>query len=178
MARNSDDEMDGSKSASRSASPEQKRGRSPSRSQSRSPSRSQSRGSKGSRGSRSRSRSRSRSEAGSRNGRSGGDGESGGKVTLTMDLENDDAAFILGRGGATKRKIARVSGADIDLDEKSLVVTMAGTRDQCEKAGDYISFIKQQRVGPVTIDTSELRDDFTAYTVPGSCIGASPSLAL
>ncbi|KAJ1457656.1 hypothetical protein M885DRAFT_514672 [Pelagophyceae sp. CCMP2097] len=88
-----------------------------------------------------------------------------------MDVDKDDAAFVLGRGGATKRKVARVSGAEIELDEKTLTVTVQGSKSQCSKAEDYINFIRQQRVGPVAIDATEVRDDFTAYPVPSDCIG-------
>ena len=42
---------------------------------------------------------------------------------------------------------------------------------QCDCAVDYINFVKQQRVGPVTIDMERSRGDFTGYTVPGDCIG-------
>ena len=112
--------------------------------------------------SKSRSRSRSRS-------RGGGGGN--GRLTKVIDIAKDDAAFVLGRGGATKRKIARVSGADIELDEHALTITLNGTEKQCNHAIDYIDFIKQQRVGPVTIDMERSRGDFTGYTVPGDCIG-------
>ncbi|CAH0378776.1 unnamed protein product [Pelagomonas calceolata] len=114
--------------------------------------------------SRSKSRSRSRS-------RSRGGGNNNGRLTKVVDIAKDDAAFVLGRGGATKRKIARVSGADIELDEHALTITLNGTESQCNHAIDYIDFIKQQRVGPVTIDTERSRGDYTAYTVPGDCIG-------
>ena len=67
--------------------------------------------------SRSSSRSRSRSRGGGGNGR----------LTKVVDIAKDDAAFVLGRGGATKRKIARVSGADIELDEHALTITLNGT---------------------------------------------------
>jgi polyribonucleotide nucleotidyltransferase len=93
-----------------------------------------------------------------------------------QDVDKDDAAFVLGRGGATKRKVARVSGAEIELDEKTLTVTVQGSKSQCSKAEDYINFIRQQRVGPVAIDATEVRDDFTAYPVPSDCIGAQPRL--
>ena len=112
--------------------------------------------------SRSKSRSRSRSRGG---------GNNNGRLTKVIDIAKDDAAFVLGRGGATKRKIARVSGADIELDEHALTITLNGTEQQCNHAIDYIDFIKQQRVGPVTIDTERSRGDYTAYTVPGDCIG-------
>ena len=109
----------------------------------------------------SRSRSRSRSPA----------RENQERVTKVIDIATDDAAFVLGRGGATKRKISRVSGANIELDEHALTITLNGTEKQCNHAIDYIDFIKQQRVGPVTIDMERSRGDFTGYTVPGDCIG-------
>ena len=45
-----------------------------------------------------------------------------------------------------------MSGANIELDEHALTITLNGTEKQCNHAIDYIDFIKQQRVGPVTID--------------------------
>ena len=82
------------------------------------------------------------------------------RVTKVIDIATDDAAFVLGRGGATKRKIARVSGANIELDEHALTITLNGTEKQCNHAIDYIDFIKQQRVGPVTIDMERSRGDY------------------
>ena len=52
-----------------------------------------------------------------------------------------------------------------------MTITITGTEEQCDHACDYIDFIKQQRVGPVTIDLEAKRSDFSAYTVPGDCIG-------
>lgn len=106
-----------------------------------------------------------------RNDRSDRREDSREKVTETMKVNNDDAAFVLGRGGATKRKIARVSGAEIDLDEHTLTITMTGTRKQTEAARDYISFVTQQRVGPVSVDDPHRREDFSAMGVPPDCIG-------
>jgi len=42
-----------------------------------------------------------------------------------MDIKNDDAAFVLGKLGATKRKIERVSGARLELDDDKLEVFIA-----------------------------------------------------
>ena len=117
--------------------------------------------------SKSRSRSRSKSRSRSRSAKK----EPQERVTKVIDIATDDAAFVLGRGGATKRKIARVSGANIELDEHSLTITLNGTDSECNRAIDYIDFIKQQRVGPVTIDVERSRGDFTGYIVPGDCIG-------
>jgi hypothetical protein len=44
----------------------------------------------------------------------------------TMPIGKDDAAFVLGRNGSTKKKIARVCGADLDLNEHDLVLEIFG----------------------------------------------------
>lgn len=85
-------------------------------------------------------------------------------------MQNDDAAFILGRGGATKQKIARVCGADLDLDERDNKITIRGTRSQRKQAKDYISYVMQQRTGAVQIDIDEVRDDLTVIRVPENCV--------
>ena len=41
-----------------------------------------------------------------------------------LKVSNEDAAFVLGKGGGTKRKIERVSGAQLSLDEKTLALTL------------------------------------------------------
>ena len=78
------------------------------------------------------------------------DGEDRERIQKVIEVDKDDAAFVLGRGGSTKRKIARVAGAEIELDEHALTITISGFKDQCLHAIDYIDFIRQQRVGPVT----------------------------
>ena len=35
----------------------------------------------------------------------------------TIDVSDEDAAFVLGRCGSTKRKLARVSGARLELHD-------------------------------------------------------------
>ena len=127
----------------------------------------------------SRSRSRSKSNGkedkmddGDRRSRSNDKyDESRERVTKVIEVDKDDAAFVLGRGGSTKRKIARVAGAEIELDEHALTITLSGNKEQCLHGIDYIDFIRQQRVGPVTINMESERNDFTAYTVPSDCIG-------
>jgi len=56
----------------------------------------------------------------------------------TLKISNDDAAFILGKNGKTKEKIARVSGADLELFEHSLTLEIRGTeleRRRAKKCG-------------------------------------------
>jgi len=50
-----------------------------------------------------------------------------------VQVGQDDAAFVLGRGGSTKKKIARVCGAELDLNERDLVIEIYGTDPQREK---------------------------------------------
>jgi len=92
-------------------------------------------------------------------------------VERTLDVDKDDAAFILGRGGSTKKKIAKVAGCEIDLEERDSTICLRGTEKECDRAEDYLDFVKQQRLGPVTINLDRKRDDFTAYRVPEDCIG-------
>lgn len=40
---------------------------------------------------------------------------------IAASVSQDDAAFVLGKNGSTKKKIARVCGADLDLNENDLV---------------------------------------------------------
>ena len=60
------------------------------------------------------------------------------EITRVIDVDKDDAPFILGRGGATKRKVARVSCTEIELDEHTLTITIVGKRDDCDRAQDYL----------------------------------------
>jgi len=48
----------------------------------------------------------------------------------TMKISDDDAAFILGKGGKTKEKVSRVSGAEIELFERDLILEIRGTKIQ------------------------------------------------
>lgn len=89
-----------------------------------------------------------------------------------MPISKEDAAFVLGKGGTTKKKIARVCGAELDLDERDLVLEIYGTEIQRQRARNYVEFVTQQRVGPVHIDTSQhARDDLTVVDVPEECVG-------
>lgn len=52
----------------------------------------------------------------------------------TIKITDDDAAFILGKGGKTKEKLARVSRAEIELFERDLVLEIRGTKIQRKRA--------------------------------------------
>jgi len=76
-----------------------------------------------------------------------------------MELTNDDAAFILGKGGRTKEKIARVAKATIDLPARSLTLQISGPHEACRKAKKYVRCVMAQRIGAVTIEDYELDED-------------------
>ena len=53
----------------------------------------------------------------------------------TMKITDDDAAFILGKGGKTKEKIARVSEAEIALFERDLILEFRAARCSAAEQG-------------------------------------------
>jgi hypothetical protein len=53
-----------------------------------------------------------------------------------------DSAFIIGRQGACKMKIARASGAKLDLRDGRLTIT--GTPAERKRARKYVNLVKQQ----------------------------------
>jgi len=87
-----------------------------------------------------------------------------------MNLGQDDVAFVLGRGGSTKQKIARVSGARLELDDTGKLEIFGKPLNR-QRARDYVNLVLAQRVGPVFIDFASGRDDLTAVDVPSDCVG-------
>jgi len=91
-----------------------------------------------------------------------------------MTISDADAAFILGKGGKTKEKIARVSKVHLDLQERNheAVLEIKGTEKLRKRARKYIKCVMAQRVGPVEVDPDEDDDDdLTIISVPTECIG-------
>jgi len=122
--------------------------------------------------SRSRSR-RSDSRAGS--GEEGGDGRPPKKPddygVDTIKITDDDAAFILGKGGKTKEKIARVSEAEIELFERDLILELRGSKMQRRRAKKYCEGVMAQRTGPVSIKDDYDDGDLTMLMVPQEAVG-------
>lgn len=88
-----------------------------------------------------------------------------------MKITDDDAAFILGKGGKTKEKIARVAGAEIELFERDLVLEFRGSALQRRKAKKYSEGVMAQRTGPVTVSESYDDGDLTMLMVPQEAAG-------
>jgi rRNA processing protein Krr1/Pno1 len=88
----------------------------------------------------------------------------------TLKISNDDAAFILGKGGKTKEKLARVSGARIELYERSHSIEIMGPPEARARAKKYVEAVMAQRVGPVSIDEED-GEDLTTVLVPHEAVG-------
>lgn len=83
----------------------------------------------------------------------------------TLKISDDDAAFILGKGGKTKEKIARVSEAEIELFERDLILEFRGSKMQRRRAKKYAEGVMAQRTGPVNINSDFDDDDLTMLQV-------------
>lgn len=70
-----------------------------------------------------------------------------------------------------EEKIARVSGADLDLFEHSLTLEIRGTDDERKRAKKYVECVMAQRIGPVTIEENSDDDDLTVIMVPSEAVG-------
>jgi len=89
----------------------------------------------------------------------------------TMKITDDDAAFILGKGGKTKEKISRVSEAEIELFERDLILEIRGSKLQRRRAKKYCEGVMAQRTGPVTVTEDYDDGDLTMLQVPQEAVG-------
>ena len=96
--------------------------------------------------------------------------------SLTPDyvqLTDADAAFVLGKGGKTKEKIARVSRANLELPQQSLTLAITGELEARRRAKKYVECVMAQRVGDVVVDEDDpyFEMDCTIVPVPTDCCG-------
>mmetsp|Transcript_164632 Transcript_164632/g.528149 ORF Transcript_164632/g.528149 Transcript_164632/m.528149 type:complete len:1033 (+) Transcript_164632:223-3321(+) len=89
-------------------------------------------------------------------------------LSASIDISEDDAAFLMGPGGRVKRKIAGVSGAFLEL--KANRMEIYGTADQIARASKYVGLVMAQRVGPVTIEDATAHDDLSIIEVPAEAV--------
>jgi len=89
----------------------------------------------------------------------------------TIKITDDDAAFILGKGGKTKEKIARVAEAEIELFERDLILELRGSKLQRRRAKKYAEGVMAQRTGPVSINDDYDDGDLTMLNVPQEAVG-------
>ena len=88
-------------------------------------------------------------------------------------MAGEDAAFLLGAGGSTKRKVARAAGARLELDDDAdgkHVLTVSGS-DACRaRATDYVRWVLKQRLGAIEVSGASARDDLSIVRVPADCV--------
>ncbi|CAD7927940.1 unnamed protein product [Amoebophrya sp. A25] len=94
-----------------------------------------------------------------------------GAASKQIQVSNADAAFILGKHGKTKVKIARASGAEsLNLDD--LKLEAHGTNEAVDRAIKYANFLMAQRLGPVTVSgDKDNTGDLTLLEVPNDAVG-------
>jgi len=88
-----------------------------------------------------------------------------------LKITDDDAAFVLGKGGKTKEKIAKVAQAEIELFERDLILEIRGSKIQRKRAKKYCEGVMAQRTGPVNITEEYNDDDLTMLQVPQETVG-------
>eukprot|EP00494_Astrolonche_serrata_P023740 UN23998 len=86
-----------------------------------------------------------------------------------MPLDETEVAYVFGRMGSTKDKLARVSGSRIDLVGQELV--FQGNEDAVLRAKRYVKILLDQRHCDTTVDVKEHTGDLTLVKVPSSCKG-------
>eukprot|EP00494_Astrolonche_serrata_P006653 UN06677 len=84
-------------------------------------------------------------------------------------LEEKQVAYVFGRMGSTKDKLARVSGARIDLVGQELVIQ--GKEESVNRAKGYVQILLEQRHGDTTVHVKEHIHDLVLVKVPTSCKG-------
>ncbi|EEH53150.1 uncharacterized protein MICPUCDRAFT_42129 [Micromonas pusilla CCMP1545] len=110
-----------------------------------------------------------------------------------LSIDPEDAAFILGKGGNTKKKVARAAGVKLELDSSAMDAAAANNanggdagansapspshalyiKDKSEakrrRAREYVGFVLQQRRGKIEVDfpsDGKPRDDLSIVEVP------------
>ena len=90
-------------------------------------------------------------------------------ATDTIWMEAEQLSYTLGKGGATRRKLAAASGAVVEYVGNFAHV--CGTKAERSRAGDYIHWLCDQADGNgkdvLDVDVSQ-RDDATEIGIPQS----------
>eukprot|EP01108_Squamamoeba_japonica_P000585 TRINITY_DN119_c0_g1_i1.p1 TRINITY_DN119_c0_g1~~TRINITY_DN119_c0_g1_i1.p1 ORF type:complete len:479 (-),score=222.98 TRINITY_DN119_c0_g1_i1:77-1513(-) len=96
----------------------------------------------------------------------------GAGVEEVINLSPEDVAFVLGRGGSTKRKIAAVSECQLEIDSDGRM-ELRGSEEQRRHAKEYVELVLAQRHGAVFFDLEDAktRDDVSVFSVPRECVG-------
>jgi rRNA processing protein Krr1/Pno1 len=93
-----------------------------------------------------------------------------------MSLERSEIAYLLGRNGSTKQRLASFSGARLEIDpgDDGGRIEVIGTQEERELARLCVDITLQQRNnGRVQVDTEKLeaRSDLSFLDVPKDAVG-------
>ena len=90
-----------------------------------------------------------------------------------MPIGSEDAAFLVGAGGSTKRKVARVANCRFELlDEEGGGHRLEITGDDASRKRRRSTWIgcSSSAWDPSSVDTSTTRDDLSVVPVPEDCV--------
>jgi len=87
----------------------------------------------------------------------------------TMEFKNDELAYALGRGGATRIKIEASSGCITQYLGNTAI--FAGTRKERKIAKEYMGFLFEQLDSPVYVKNWQDRNDCCVLKIPQDCVG-------
>merc|ERR1719440_2473986 len=89
----------------------------------------------------------------------------------TMKVTDADAAFVRGKNGKTKDRIAKVAGAKIFISHDDLTVEIRGSALARKKGKKYVQYVMTQRNGPVHIAPEDDDGDLTTVLIPQKACG-------
>lgn len=99
------------------------------------------------------------------------------RPTETLVISQDDARFLIGAQGKTKKKLMKVSGASIeisaiegDAEGKQRLEIASEDEAKLKFARECCEWVLQQRVGKIVVDTSVERDYLSAIDVDPECV--------
>ena len=97
----------------------------------------------------------------------------GSMWSTEVPLSDNDIAFVLGKRGSTKSKIARVSRTRLNLDEERKCLEITASTEAARKRGEkYVNLVLQQRTCRPEVDPEdEALNEMVIIPVPQDCVG-------
>merc|ERR1719313_2462152 len=89
--------------------------------------------------------------------------------TDTMQFQDDELSYALGKQGGTRKKLERSSNAIVQYVGHTAL--FSGSKKDRKKAKEYMKWLFEQLEGPVWVEGWEDRDDVTVLDIPSDCVG-------
>ena len=96
----------------------------------------------------------------------GDDDDDDGWECDTMLLTEENFSYALGAQGSTRRKLATAAGCILEYVGR--VACMAGYKKERRRAREYLTWLIDQRRGPVAVPDARDRDDCTVMKARAS----------